>query len=172
MRPHRLVLFLLLCAATIAAADLARNGFRIERLADKDEALVKPTCSTLESFNADSVMPHVFSCYPGSWAAWIKTQKWTGVPASQRRAIDGCNMEGPARIYIVFPDGAKYVVWHVWEKYTENRAFWLVDAAGRDVNAIWVKEDAPPQYFGKRAGVLRQGKVGEWLNELRSGMTF
>ena len=170
MRPQRLVLFLSVCAATAAAADLTRNGFRIEKLTDKDDALVKPACSKLESF--DTGAARVFSCYPGSWAAWLKAQKTAVVPAPQRAAIDGTNMEGPARIYIVFPDGSKYLIWHVWEKYTENRAFWLVDPAGRDVNVIWVKEGAAPQYFGKRAGVLRQGKAGEWLNELQKEMTF
>src|SRR2546423_7689330 len=127
MRPHRLLCVLAGGAARISAADLSRSGLRIDRLTDKDEALVKPACTKLESF--DNSGSHVFSCYPGSWAAWIKAQKAAVIPAAQRASVNAANMEGPARIYVVFPDGAKYLVWHVWEKYSENRAFWLVDPA-------------------------------------------
>jgi hypothetical protein len=170
MRTACLLFIVLSCAATITAADLSRNGFRIERLTDKDEALIKPACVKIEFFKLDAAS-RVPSCYPGSWAAWIKTQKMAGIPASPRAAIDDCNMEGPAQKYIVSPDGAKYLIWHVWQKGGDDRTFWLVDAASRDINVILIRQDAP-QYFGKRANALRQGKVGEWLNELQKETLF
>lgn len=162
MRPYWPISFFIAFVATLGAEDLVKNGVRVEMLGTKNEALLKSLCTKVDTFEGNALL----SCYPKYWMQWIKAQKTAVIPASQRAALDACNMESPARAYLAFPGGAKLVVWNLWEQRTDNRAFWLVDASSRDVNVIWIKDGAI-QYFGKRAAALLQAKLGEWLNEIQ-----
>jgi hypothetical protein len=150
------------------------EGFHAALIRDTDVDLLKGACADIRwaDYSTRGRVPY---CTHSDWQSWLTEQQATLIPGGMT-SVCTCDRDNVSTMYIVFPDGARYLVFHNYDQDggNHNEIFWLVNPVTRDLEAIFGEQRGTgvPQYFGNGAKALSTARVtGMWIETLRVALT-